>query len=66
MYETVFVRIDRDLAPVSTAASRSCAGTTATTGITVAFSDRNSESIADARSITNATRSDVDPDLQRT
>ena len=65
IHDSVFVRIDCDLAPVSTAAPRSCAGTTAAAGITVSVSNGDSESVADARSITNTTRSDVGPYIQR-
>ena len=68
VYDHVFVRIDCDLAPRSTAVARSCAGTAKAAGDTVAISNRNSEPFANtnARSITNTTRSDVDADIQRT
>src|SRR6185369_4315869 len=68
VYDHVFVRIDCDLAPVSTAAPRSCAGAAATAGITIAISHGNSEPVANAnaRSITNTTRSDVNAGIQRT
>jgi len=42
------VRNDCDLAPVSTSAPRNRAGTTETTGIAVAVSNRYREPIADA------------------
>jgi hypothetical protein len=66
VYETVFVRTDRDLVVCATAASRSCSGTTATTSLAFANAGGECESHADARSITYSTRSDVDTDIQRT
>ena len=63
VYETVFVRIDRDLSVLTTVAQRSCTGTSETTSIAVANTRCQSESNADTRSIADAARSDVDADI---